>query len=220
MTRSMTLIASSVLTFHAAAPLSAAAIVEIRADASNQVVSIDPNSPEAAAGFQVGEAVTLEFTFDTSIQDSNGAAGRGLYNDPNATYRLIGNTSGATLEYSPGLRINLINEGALLIGSLANPADPANTPVLSRNIIWENNPTTSIFSDVNDLSQVIADLLVASFDRQRNVPSETTFWDGNGFAVGMFMEAPPKFAAFTLIPSPGAAGLLGLAGLVLVRRRR
>jgi hypothetical protein len=42
----------------------------------------------------------------------------------------------------------------------------------------------------------------------------------NGFPAFFTVPNEPSFISATLIPSPGAAGLLGLAGLAAVRRRR
>jgi MYXO-CTERM domain-containing protein len=46
----------------------------------------------------------------------------------------------------------------------------------------------------------------------------------NGSSVNFFTDQPEDFVSFSLsytgVPSPGAAGLLGLAGLAAIRRRR
>lgn len=195
-------------------------VLEIRADASRFIEFIDPSSPEAAAGFQFGEAVTMEFTFDSSVTDSNPNPGRGSFEDPSATYRLIGNTSGAVLDYAPGLRICFLSDESIRIGSLANPSDAFNTPVLAAAVTWENNPANQVFSDINDLTQVFVDLFATSFDTASDFFGTTSYWDGSSPVVGMELGGPPAGASFTLIPSPSTVALLGLAGLVGVRRRR
>ncbi|MEL6498175.1 MAG: hypothetical protein AAF937_11500 [Planctomycetota bacterium] len=220
MTRCKILMVASGAVMLAGATTANADVLEIRADLSRSIEFIDPGSPEAAAGFQVGEGVTMGFTFSSMVTDSSADPARGVYDDPSATYRLIGNTSGAVLDYAPGLRIFLVNDESVRIGSLVNPSDALNTPVLSRPGVWEKIPSNVIFSDVNDLTQVFADLFATTFDAPRNFEAETSYWDGSSPVLGMKMFGPPVGASFSLIPSPSTVALLGLAGLVGVRRRR
>lgn len=194
--------------------------IEVRADASREILLIDPGSPEAAAGFQVGEAVTMEFTFDTTVPDASTNPTLRRYDDPNATYRLIGGTSGATLAYAAGLRIEIREDFSFRLGSIVNPATAVDSPVLSRQIKVEERSVAPLFSDTGDLDLVFAQLFSTTFADPRPFDSETTYWDGSGPVLGMRMDGVPVNARFTLIPSPGVASMLGVAGLAATRRRR
>jgi hypothetical protein len=51
------------------------------------VTFIDPASPEAAAGFLVGETIRVEMTFDDTTPDNEANVGQADYEDPNATLK-------------------------------------------------------------------------------------------------------------------------------------
>ncbi|MEM9066181.1 MAG: GC-type dockerin domain-anchored protein [Planctomycetota bacterium] len=196
------LVVSSVLLTTAATPTEAS-VIELRASISREILFIDPNSPEASAGFQLGESVTVEFSFDTSITDTAPNSNSVLFDDPEATYRLIGDTSGAILEYSPGLRIRLFNDFAFKIQSIANPADASNPLVLAGAAVWQNNPTTTIFNDTSDLSRVFDDLLATTFDTADGIPCSTSYWDGSQPLLAMNMRGPLPGTRFEPISNPG-----------------
>lgn len=69
----------------------------------------------------------------------------------------------------------------------------------------ENNPIRGFFTDPSDIPYL------ESF-----IGSET----GNGEIIGSIFTADDLIARITIVPAPGPASLLGLAGLAAIRRRR
>lgn len=194
-------------------PSADAVLVEIRADAGN-IASIDPNSPESAAGFLVNEPVKFQFTFDLTTPDLFATTGVAFYSDPSAKVRLIGQTSGASLRYADGLDVTLLNNAGIEFRSVSNPANATDTLVIANDIDYIG--FAPFFTDVDDLPQVFEDLVDTPFP-SRGFTWSTSYWNGSAPVVGMFFPGPPNPATFELIaiPEPSAFLCGGLIAAVV-----
>ena len=203
-----------------------AGIITLKAADVGPVFFIDPASPEAAAGFVVGETLRMVATFNDTTSDSDATIGVATYSDPNATLKLIGNTSGAMLPYFGGLEFKFDDNKNFEIDGLV-PASAGVSPVLQNDIDLDTLLGTAFFSDVDDLSAVLSDLASNPFPNNTTSIASTGFFDGSGSVDGMKFGPAPASVQFSTqpIPEPStlvlfAIGVLGILGLGYRQRKK
>ena len=177
-----------------------AATLSLQLDNVGTIHSISSNSPEAAAGFLLGEAVLLQFTFDDTIADTDAAADTGLFIDPNSSVTLVGATSGATQSYFGGLQLSVEDNNALEIVGIPTSATAIDSPVLSGEIELETTGA-AFFSDGNNLAAVFADLLANPFPNNAFNIASTQFFNGGSSSLGIQFGAVSASAQFSLLPT-------------------
>lgn len=193
-----------------------AAVISAQIDNVGAVGSIETGSPEETAGFQIGELLRANFTFDDTVADQRPGVGTAKYQDPNATFSLTGLTSGASLSYLGGLDLELDDNQELEIEGIPSSADATFTQILGGDIDFDTIGS-AFFTDVDDLSQAFADLFANPFPNATLNEASTDFWDGAASQTGMGFGPVPASAVFSdtssAVPEPASWALLA-AGLV------
>lgn len=179
------------------------------------VISIDPASPDAQAGFQIGEEISLSFTFDDSVADLRSAVGAARYEDPNGVITLTGSTSGAILNYFGGVELQFDDNQEFEIDSIPDNALAGNTRILEDDIDFDTRGL-AFFSDVDNLSLSLSELNTNFFPNNSSNVAFTEYFDASVMSgdpeeqsiEGMrFGPVPSEPSAST--PEPSA--LIGLA---------
>lgn len=163
------------------------------------------------ARFAEGERVRLEITLDDGVADRSRNSNRGVFSDPLASLRLVGRTSGAVLDLSPGLRIRArANAQSLRLESIAETASAA-APLILRNPV-DFLYDLPVFSNPNDLSVVLAQAPLAAGHSGRTT---IAYWDADAGRqrLGLRITAVP-------LPATGLVLLGALGGLAFYRRCR
>lgn len=160
--------------------------------------------------FLSGERIKVEISIDDAVTDNAAFIKTGKFEDPNATIKLIGATSGTTLTLADGLAVRAREiEQDLKIDSIETNASATNTFVLHNAMDFVYNLPT--FTDPNDLSTVLAD---ADLPLGKTGLTSISFWDevaGRQF-TGLRITAVP-------LPATGLA-LIGALGVLGLYRRR
>lgn len=201
-----------------------ATVVTLQFDDVGTINTINPTSPEAAAGFLLNERLILQATFDDATVDSETNVGDGNFDDPNGFLKLIGVTSGASLIYTGGVEIEVDDDEEFEIESLAPNASATNTSIISGDIDLDTQGT-SFFTNPDVLATVVADLLANPFPSVTLAEANTDFWLGSTTDLGMDFgpsSNPTIITAITAVPEPITPALivLGLGALGITRRRR
>ena len=187
------------------------------------ITFLDPGSPEAAAGFLLGERLILEGTFNDATPDIEAASGDGNFDDPLGFLRLTGKTSGATLFYGGGVEIEVDDDTEFEIESLVTDATSAIPNIIAGDIDLDTGGP-SFFSNPDLLTNVVADLLASPFPNADVGAGLTKFWDGSSSRDGMTFGPAASLVTVTsgVIPEPTSLAIfsIGALGLVATRRRR
>jgi hypothetical protein len=195
-----------------------AGLITISANNVGAIISIDANSPEQAAGFELGELLLLYFTVSNSLADVDSAIGDGKFNDPNGTITLTGLTSGATMTYFGGVQIQVDDIEEFEIDTLQDEATALVTSILEGDIDF-NTEGTAFFTNPDSLTAVLADLLGSSFLNASDNEAYTEYWNGTASVEGMRFGPSSDIVIFTNnsvdIPEPSTLAIfaIGLMGL-------
>jgi len=201
----------------------------VQVDDVGAIFYLSGSGPEAAAGFEYGEHLQLDFTFDDATPDERDDTGKAQYFDYSSTVSLTGLTSGATLTYFGGIDLELDDDEELEIDSVLDVATAESPRIIFGDIDFDTKGT-ALFTDVDDLPTVLSELNTV-YDNNINEWASTYYWNGfSGRRTGMkFGPVPgsPTFSSAPVdvepVPVPGAA-VLALLGLgtarAKLRRRR
>ncbi len=210
-----------------------ATIVTLQFDNVGTINSIDAGSPEAALGWMVGDTLILQATFDDATPDVKVAtASSGKFQDPSGFLRLINSSNNTSVTYNGGLDIEVETDERLEFETLANFGDATatNSPTVSNDIDFDTSGTP-FFTNPDDLSTVVADLLLLNVFHNNNTTniSTTGYWNGLASVDGVdFGPSSPVEVAVTQvvdaapIPEPSTYALfaLGIGALGVMNRRR
>lgn len=204
-----------------------AGIIDISVDNVGSIQSIEGLSPEANAGFLVGESLSLRFTFDdtTVLTPSTGVAPSvDSFIDSEAQLWLTGLTSGATLEYFSGLIIEVDSQHEFEIESIAMSASQEYSQIIGGDIDWDTLGT-AVFSDITSISTVFSELLASPFNNQSTFTASTRFWLNGSSHYGMEFGHVPSVSTFSptsisTVSEPTTFAVFGLGLMALFLRKR
>lgn len=204
-----------------------AGLIDISVDNVGSIQSIEDLSPEASAGFLVGESLSLRFTFNdaTALTSSTGVVpSDDAFIDTNAQLWLTGLTSGATLEYFSGLIIEVDNQHEFEIESIATSATQEFTQIIGGDIDWDTLGT-NVFSDITSISTVFSELLANPFNNQSTNTASTRFWLNGSSHYGMEFGHVPSVSNFSstnisTVSEPTTFVVFGLGLMALFLRKR
>lgn len=200
-----------------------ATVVTLVIDNVGPVTEVDAGSPEATAGFQLGENIIAEITFDDATPDVEPSVGDGNFDDPNGFITLIGATSGASITYLGGLEIEVDDNEEFEFETLLVTPNATVTNIVGNDIDLDTSGT-AFFTDPDNLAAVVADLLANPFPNASTDAAFTSFFDGTSTVTGMRFGAAPASVTVTqandsVVPTPVPALLMGLGLLGLGHRR-
>ena len=197
--------------------------ITLKFDHLGPAISVAAGSPEAAAGFQIGENILATITIDDTTPDTD-ASNDGKFQDFGGSITLTGETSGASLLYSGGVDFELDSNDELEIDSADQTASSLSLQVIQGDIDIE--VSGSFFTDHDDLSQVIKDLLSNPFPSIETGTATTQYWDGVSEQMGMEFGPTQGTILITKIgtnpvPEPSTYALFGfgVVSIALYQRR-
>lgn len=191
-------------------------------------LNADPGVVSTLAGVQAAltgaSANMLTLTADSTASIPNGQPGPLVFNcTPGGDGLAVFNVSGAQV-FSNNLvqqiELNLNGASAVVINvsgtnitfNQGNMVGAWNTLFARANVIWNFHEATNILFDRAMNGAVLAPLASV-----RN----NTVIEGSTFVGSLLQRGEVHLPGYTgYVPTPGAAGLLGVAGLVAARRRR
>jgi hypothetical protein len=212
----------------ASAQFAVATPISVKAHNAVEVTYIGGGGPEAAAGFLVGERLDMIFSFDDATPDQLADPRAGQFVDPNGSIKLIGLTSGASLLYTDGIRIQVWEDVGFLNFRSADFSPTVEHPyTVFDDISFGTVPGASFFSNPNTLATVVADLIANPFpqgDDHDCCDARTRYYNelkdfGMRFETELNMNV--TFSPVQNIPDGGSTVTmltLGLLGLGAIRR--
>ena len=214
---------SALLVFTGAESASAV-VVNVGTFDVGPITFLDPDSPETAAGFQLGENVLLDFTVDNSVADVEPNIGDGNFDDPNGIITLTGAISGATIDYAGGIEIEIDDDEEFEIESLISDATSTDSPILAGDIDFDTQGTP-FFTDPDDLALSLSELQASSFNSQSTNDARTEFFNpstGTDETGMRFGPVPADNLVSEPIPfeAEGTMGLAALGGFFWYRKRK
>lgn len=189
------------------------------------VVLIDPAAPSPLDSFVLGEDILLTVTVDDATADSAASSTRGLFTDVGGTVTVKGLTSGTTVTMNAGVEIEVDDDTEFDLETV--PAEPsAAIPfIIDEDVDFETSGL-AIFSDVNDLSVILAEFIaLIGPDGRLTVNNaavdslgDIEFFNGSSTGTDGILFGPVPPAA---VPLPATAPLLlGALGLTVAAARR
>ncbi|MEO1293544.1 MAG: hypothetical protein AAFV62_12055 [Pseudomonadota bacterium] len=184
--------------------------------------------------FQIGETILVTFTVDEATPDTNAPDQSGFFGDPLGTISILGETSGTFLLMSPGsgVLVDVDDEEEFELKSLED-IPSADIPITLDDDVDLNTLGTDVFSDPDDFSTVLAELIaLGTFPNASGNSAQVRVFDQNdpsgigllGLQFGPAPDGariiPGDVGAVIPLPAPAALLLTGLVGLAALRRRR